>query len=120
MYEKNILRNSFLKSLVCPKLLFIMKLTWILLMVSILQVSASTFAQKITIKKSNVSLENVLKEIQLKTGISIFYADELVRNISTVNVDFTNQEVEKVLTSILSTHKLEFKKRKNSIVVVAV
>src|SRR5690606_32810915 len=49
-----------------------------------------------------------------------FYADELVRNISKVNVDFTNQEVEKVLTSILSTHKLEFKKRKNSIVVVAV
>ncbi len=120
MYEKNILRNSFLKTLVCPKLLFIMKLTWILLIVSILQVSASTFAQKITIKKSNVSLENVLKEIQLKTGISIFYADELVRNISKVNVDFTNQEVEKVLTSILSTHKLEFKKRKNSIVVVAV
>lgn len=118
MYEKKCLRYSYLNDLVCPKLLFIMKLTWVLILVSILHVNASTFAQKISIQKSNTSLANILKEIQLKSGISIFYADELVDNKTNLTVNFNNLEVEKVLSAVLSKHNLDYKKHKNSIVVI--
>lgn len=95
-----------------------MKLTWILLLVSVLQVNASIFAQKITLQRSDATLESVLKEIQHKSGLSIFYADELILNKPKISVNYEKEEVEKILTEILSKYDLDFKKHKNSVVVV--
>lgn len=46
------------------KIVLIMRLTTILLIASLMQVSASTFGQQITLSKRNVSIESALKEIR--------------------------------------------------------
>jgi hypothetical protein len=56
-----------------PKLLLMMKLTILLLTVTMLQVSASTFAQKLNLTQKNVTLKQVFKAIKKQTGYDVLY-----------------------------------------------
>ncbi|WP_432327683.1 hypothetical protein ACRQ5D_31075 [Mucilaginibacter sp. P25] len=49
-----------------------MKLSIILLLATILQVSAKSYAQKITLSEKNAPLEKVLKEIREQSGYDFF------------------------------------------------
>lgn len=46
------------------KLLVIMKLTTFILITTLMQVSAATFGQKLTLKENNLSMERMFKEIR--------------------------------------------------------
>src|SRR5215217_1809246 len=50
------------------KLLLIMRLTTVLLIATIMQVSASGLAQKITINKKNAPIDEVINEIRKQSG----------------------------------------------------
>lgn len=119
MYEKKWLRFTNLYSLINPRIILLMKLTWICLVFSIFHVSASSFAQKISLKRSNASLESILNEIQQKSGVSIFYADNLIKNKASLNVDFKETEVSHVLKDVLSNYDLDYKIHQKSIVIVS-
>jgi TonB-linked SusC/RagA family outer membrane protein len=90
-----------------------MRLTTVILIASILQVSAATFAQQITIDRKNASLESLLKEIRTQSNFDFFYdakiipKDKLV-DISVKNVDI-NQALKKILSGSSLTYKIEGK-----------
>lgn len=67
----------------------VMRLSTILILACIMQVSAKTYSQSITYSCKNESLENVFKAIRAKTGYLVFYdQNELDKNRKvTLNVD---------------------------------
>lgn len=80
------------------KLFLIMKLTFFLCLISILQVSASTtYAQKISMNKNNASLAAALKEIHKQSGFSVLYNAKMLKLAVPVNVHLQNVELEEAL-----------------------
>lgn len=80
------------------KLFLIMKLSFFLCLVSILQVSAATtFAQKISLDKNNASLSETLKEIHRQSGFSVFYNAKMLKNAVPVNVHLIGADLNEAL-----------------------
>ena len=67
------------------KSLITMKLVIVLTMIA-LQVSASSYAQKITLNKTNASLEQVFDDIRNQSGYDFFYNLKLIRLAKPVTV----------------------------------
>src|SRR5919206_833809 len=84
------------------KALLIMKLSIILLLATILQVSAKSYAQKITLSEKNAPLEKVLKEIREQSGYDFFYNSKLIKEANPVSINVRNTELEEVLKLALS------------------
>lgn len=100
------------------KILLYMKLTWILLLCAALQVSASTYAQKITIQEKKMALTSLMKDIEKKGGYNIFYVQGLLPEKAVVNVDFVNAEVSQILNTVLPQFDLGYRQSNKSIVLV--
>jgi TonB-linked SusC/RagA family outer membrane protein len=74
-----------------------MKLSIILLVATILQASASGYAQKITLSEKNAPLEKVLKEIREQCGYDFFYNSKVIKQANPVSISVLNTELEEVL-----------------------
>jgi len=78
-----------------------------------MQVSASTFAQRITIDRHNVTLESVLKEIRKQTGYSFIYDARTVNDVQHVSVSVKDADLTDVLKRTLNgldlTYEIEGK-----------
>ncbi|WP_165500488.1 SusC/RagA family TonB-linked outer membrane protein [Pedobacter psychroterrae] len=86
-----------------------MRLTTVILIASLVQVSASTFAQRITMDRRNVSLETILKDIRTQTGYSFVYDVMAVNNAKNVSVSVTEAEINDVLNKALNGLGLDYK-----------
>lgn len=91
-----------------PKILLIMKLITVLLIATMMQVSAASFAQKLTLKKDNISLEQLFKEIRKQTGYAVIYTAATIKDSKAINADFQNTPIEEVLTTSLKNQSLKF------------
>ncbi|RZK71154.1 MAG: SusC/RagA family TonB-linked outer membrane protein [Pedobacter sp.] len=106
----------------CPprllaKLLLIMKLTTIILITAILQVSASSFAQKISLSEKNASLTAVLDRISTQTGYDFFYKSINTKNLKTISIEVENLELKDVLKRILEPQNLDFEIDDSSLII---
>lgn len=104
--------------LMTTKTLLVMKLTVVLLIASLLQVSAKTIGQTVSISQKNTSLEKVFKEIHRKTGYQFFYQDELLKQAKKFSIDVKDVPVEKVLEICFRDQPLNFIIRENAITVI--
>ncbi|MBS1565049.1 MAG: SusC/RagA family TonB-linked outer membrane protein, partial [Bacteroidetes bacterium] len=85
-----------------------MRLTTILLLVTFMQVSANSFAQKITLNKKNVSLESVLREIRKQSGYDIYYDARDISSDLKISIQVTNAEISEALKSAFNGLPLTF------------
>lgn len=90
------------------KFLLIMKLTVVFVFVTILQTSAITYAQNITISEKNVPLKQILKQIKVQSGYGFFYNKDLIGKYDEVDLDIKNGTIEQALHQCLSGHPLSF------------
>ena len=90
------------------KTFLVMKFTAILLFAACMQVSASGYAQKITLSQTNVSLKKVFKEIEDQSGYHFFYKDKLLRQAANVSVHVKDAAVEEVLDQCLKALPLSY------------
>lgn len=100
-----------------PKMLLTMKLTALLLTVIVLQVSAATFAQKVTLKEKNMPLGQVFNKISAQTGYDFLYTTSLLKSAKPVTISVQDAELKDVLKEIFSGQPLEFNIEDKSIVV---
>jgi TonB-linked SusC/RagA family outer membrane protein len=91
-----------------PKILMIMKLIVIMMTTCLLQVSAASFAQKMTMVRKNAKLAQVLKEITLQTGYEVLYSDQKIDIDKKIDVNFSNTELKDVLEICLKDQNLSF------------
>lgn len=69
------------------KTLLIMKLTFALLMVSCLQVSATGFGQTVSLAEKNASLQSVFKKIERQTGYYFWYEGKVLAQANKISLD---------------------------------
>ncbi|WP_316820051.1 SusC/RagA family TonB-linked outer membrane protein [Pedobacter gandavensis] len=94
-----------------------MKLITALLILSLTQVTAATFAQKITINKSNATIETVLEEIGKQSGYGVFVGVKTLNSAKSVSINVKNAEMEEVLKLCLEGQQLDFS-IENKIIVI--
>lgn len=98
-------------------IILVMKLITTLLIMSMVQVSAATFAQKITINQKNASIETILEEIGKQSGYDVFVGVKTLKSAKPVTVNVRNAAVEEVLKICLEGQQLDFS-IENKIIVI--
>jgi TonB-linked SusC/RagA family outer membrane protein len=91
-----------------PKLLLIMRLIVVIMTTSLLQVSAGTFGQQVTLKQSNARLTAVLDEIRKQTGYDFFYSQAIMENAKPVTININQVNVEKALALCFKDQPLSY------------
>lgn len=100
-----------------PNILLIMKLTTLLIVFAILQVSASTFAQKITLSEKSTPLNKVFEKISNQTGFDFIVSTENLKQSKAVTIKVQNEELKSVLDRIFSNQPLTFVIQEKMVVV---
>jgi len=94
-----------------------MRLTTVLLIASLMQVSAATLAQKISLKEKNAPLEQIFDQIRQQTGYDFLYNKNLLKKARPVNIDLKNATMEETLTACFAGQPFTFSLQEKTIVV---
>ena len=103
------------------KILLIMKLTLFLIIMTVLQVSAtSIFSQgkNISVDMQNVTVRDVIIEIETQGDMSFFYNDDLTELDSQVSVSFQDKPIKDVLEDALTQADMTYEVIKDNFVVL--
>jgi TonB-linked SusC/RagA family outer membrane protein len=101
------------------KLFLIMKLSLILFLAGIFNLSASVYSQtvRVNIELKNANLETVFQSIQDQTEFDIFYKNEHLPNNKTVDAIYANAKIDKVLDEVLTGTGLIYRVLNKDIVI---
>jgi iron complex outermembrane receptor protein len=90
------------------KILLVMKLTSLIILIALMQVSAKGFSQIINLNETNAPLKKVFQQINKQTGYVFFYDSKDVNN-KTITVHLKNASVNEALSECLKDLSLSFK-----------
>ncbi|WP_164714068.1 TonB-dependent receptor [Chitinophaga rhizosphaerae] len=85
-----------------------MRWTAFLILAACLNVSATTYAQRVTVKLQNASLEEVFSAVKRQTGYLFFYDRELLRSAEKVTIQASNQPLESFLLAVFKDQPLDY------------
>ncbi len=94
-----------------------MKLTTFLITVCFLQVNASAFSQKISLKRSNSSVSDIFREIKKQTGYDVFYLNDVLSAERKINANFKEASLTEVMNICLQGTGLEYTIDEKTIVI---
>lgn len=94
-----------------------MKLTVVLLFACFLQTHAGSYAQSVTLKMNNASLEFVLKEITKQTGYRVIYGKKEIAKASKISINVNNVALNEALTLVFQNQSLSYTLRDRFIVI---
>ena len=102
------------------KILMIMKLYIIFSLLFALNVSANVYSQntKITMRKNNVTIQNILDEIEVKTEFRFILQDERIDLNRELNVDFENESVPAILDKIFEPGSVKYDVTDKNLIVI--
>jgi TonB-linked SusC/RagA family outer membrane protein len=100
-----------------PKLWRLMKLSFIICLVACLQVSASTFAQKINLEKKNVPFWETVDEIRKQSGYSILCDPDILTNAKPVTVNLKNVTLNEALKQCLKNQPFNYQIKEKTILI---
>ncbi|WP_316815124.1 SusC/RagA family TonB-linked outer membrane protein [Pedobacter nyackensis] len=92
-------------------------LTCILLLISLMQVAASSFAQRLTLSKKNITLEQLFREIKAQSGYDFLYEPTELKNATRISINVKNAQLKNVLDEAFSQQPLSYAIDQNTIVV---
>jgi TonB-linked SusC/RagA family outer membrane protein len=98
-----------------------MKLSVILCFLGMMQVSASVYSQntRISFNYKEMSVKEVLNDIEKNTDIRFFYNEDFLDLSRKVTMEGTDKNVEEVLTSLLVSSDADYKVLENNLIVIA-
>jgi len=82
-----------------------------------MQVSATTLAQNLTIKKENASLKAIFTEIRKQTGYIVLYQQEQIKSAKAVTLDISSLPIDQAMSQILKDQNLSFEIEDKSIII---
>lgn len=102
------------------KLLLIMKLTFLITFLTVMQVSGSVYSQnaRLTLSVEDKSMREVFKLIEQETNFRFFYNDEFTELNRKVNLDANEEKIDDVLTAILDKSEVTYKILENNVIVI--
>jgi TonB-linked SusC/RagA family outer membrane protein len=84
------------------------KLIVLLLITGFMQVSANSYAQKITLNRKNTSLEQVFREIRKQSGYNVLCDADILKNARRLDLSLENASLETVLNACFSGRNIEY------------
>lgn len=99
------------------KPLLVMKLTLFLLTASFLQLSAATFAQKVTLKVKNASIRQVFEKIQAETNYDFLYSAEDLKETHKVTLNVADMPLKAALDICFSNQPVTYTISNTSILI---
>jgi len=106
-----------LKSIVSKRALRIMKLTAILLTITLLQVQAAGLSQTVTYSGNNVQLEKLFTVINDQTGYMFLYTVDVLKGTKKVSVHVKDAPLEEVLKLALKDQQLGYRIANKTIII---
>ncbi len=101
------------------KVLLIMKLTFLLVFVAVLQVSAHVNGQeKVSLKLNEVEISKALNSIEKQGTYRFLYNSRLSSISHKISIDVSNSEIRDVMDRLLSGTTLTYKMLENNLIVV--
>ncbi|MDQ8006617.1 MAG: SusC/RagA family TonB-linked outer membrane protein [Pedobacter sp.] len=85
-----------------------MRIIAVIVFVFSLHVSAKTLGQNVSIKKQNITLKEVFKELRNQTGYYFIYNSKEVADEKRVSTNFSNAPIDVVLSSVLKGMSLSY------------
>jgi TonB-linked SusC/RagA family outer membrane protein len=98
------------------KVLLIMRLTTFLLFMMFFRVSATGFAQQISLNEKNVTLKVVISKIQQQSNFDFVYTAQQLKNTGKVSINVRSADIKTVLDIILKDQPLAYTIDDNTIV----
>jgi TonB-linked SusC/RagA family outer membrane protein len=99
------------------KIILVMKLTAILIIAALTNVSAKTFSQTVSLRQKNASVEKVLRLIEKQTGYHFMYERNDVSKVRGINIDVDKVTVTQALDEAFKNQPLTYKIFEETIVV---
>jgi TonB-linked SusC/RagA family outer membrane protein len=99
------------------KIIRIMKLSCALIMLAIMQVSATTYAQKVTLEVQKAPLEDVLFNLQQQSGYDFIYSSSIVKTAAPVSLSLKNVSITKALDILFADLPLTYLINKKTITI---
>ncbi len=99
------------------KILLVMKLTAILIIAALTNVSAKTYSQIVTLHQKKATVEKVLKSIEKQTGYHFLYDKQDIAKAGEINIEIGPVTVEEALNKCFKDQPLTYKIFSQTIVV---
>lgn len=114
---KNYTRKPGIQLSCFQKILLVMRLTTVILIAAVMQVSASSFAQRVTFVAKDVTLKQLFREIKKQTGYHVIWSTGRINPGSRITVDFRNTQLDEVLKTSLAGQSVAYAIDKQTIVI---
>lgn len=75
----------------------VMKITMLLTLCCLLNVSANTYGQTLAVKKSNATIQEILEDIRRQANVDFFYDADLFTDAKAISLDVKNATINQVL-----------------------
>lgn len=95
----------------------IMKLCLFLCVATLMQVSASTRAQTVTLRKANATVKDVLADIRHQTGYNILYDPDVLSTAKPISLSLTNVSLDEALRACLSGQPFTYEINDKTIII---
>jgi TonB-linked SusC/RagA family outer membrane protein len=99
------------------QIFLVMKLTTLGIILCIMQVSAASFGQRITLNAKNISYEKLFKSIEQQSGYTFVYDPDLLRILPNINVEISEASITAVMNKFLLNKPLDYTIIDNTIVI---
>ncbi len=102
------------------RMLRIMKFTWILVLITTLQLSASVYSQQTTfsIQFKDASLADLMLEVKKNSEFNFIYSNDEIENVKINDADFSEAPIQEILSHCLKGVKIDFKIEDKVIVLI--
>jgi TonB-linked SusC/RagA family outer membrane protein len=114
---KNYTRKQGIHISCFQKILLVMRLTTVILIAAIMQVSASGFAQRVTFSAKDATLKQLFREIKRQTGYNVIWSTGRINPNEQITVNFKNASIDEVLTTSLSRQSVAYTIDQKTIVI---
>ncbi len=123
MYYKLMKKNDENRSWMDPvlkKFLLAMKLTTVIILISIMHVSASVYSQttKLSLNMQATTIKEVLQKIESISEFRFIYQNEQVDLNTKVNVQFKDESVENILNEIFKEREVEYTITESNLILI--
>jgi iron complex outermembrane receptor protein len=98
-----------------------MKISFLLLLIGILPITANTYAQNQTFNfnEQGISIRELFKKIESTSNFRFFYSDVIANIDQKVNVNLENKNIADILDNLLMGTNLTYKVLENNLIVVS-
>lgn len=117
MYKKIAELNFRDTNHVLPKFLRRMKLTFAFMVITLIQVQASTYAQRVSLSVKNASLTEVITKIRKQADVDFLYNSDMLSALKPITLRAKNEDLQQVLEKCFEGQPYSFRLQNKSVLI---